>query len=205
VGLSPLATNPKLNESAQLKVDDMINKQYFEHDSPTGEGVSDLGTKAGYIYVIMGENLALGQFSSPEEVVKAWMDSPGHKENILNKKYQDIGISIKKGSYEGNEVYFAVQHFGTSKDVCPIINLELKKEIGIINKDLKQQKYQISKIKKTIDIYTGASTEKVYQDKIKNFNDLIKSYNSKLKLSKQKINTYNLQVKNFNKCITAFQ
>ncbi len=203
-GLPPLSTNTFLDSSADLKVDDMIVRQYFEHQSPTGEGVSDLGKKVGYEYVIMGENLAMGTFTSSADIVMAWMESPGHKANILSKKYQDIGVSVKRGIYEGKEIWFAVQHFGTSRSVCPSIDGPLKKEIDAINQELRREEGSINALKKQLEA-PGASADPEYQNNIQTFNKSVDDYNSKLQVSRQKIETYNIEVKEFNRCIATFQ
>jgi uncharacterized protein YkwD len=203
VGLPPLSVNTKLGVSAEIKTDDMIARQYFEHESPTGEGVSDLGKKAGYEYVIMGENLAMGTFTSSEDIVKAWMNSPGHKANILNKKYQEIGVSVKRGSYEGKEVWFAVQHFGTSRSVCPDIDINLKNEIADINASLKIEEGIINDLKKTLEA-PGAQNSPSYQSDVQTFNKNVDAYNAKLQISRQKIETYNVEIRNFNRCIATF-
>ncbi len=204
VGLPPLATNTLLNDSAELKVDDMIARQYFEHQSPTGEGVSDLGKKVGYEYVIMGENLAMGTFLTSAEIVQAWMDSPGHKANILNTKYQNIGVSVKRGTFEGKEVWFAVQHFGTSRSVCPSVSEVLKKEIDIVNGELKKEEGSINALKKSLEA-PGASSSPSYQSDIQTFNKKVDAYNAKLQVSRLQISKYNIQVKEFNRCIATFQ
>lgn len=204
VGLPPLSTTELLNKSAEIKVDDMIERQYFEHQSPTGEGVSDLGTKVGYHYVVMGENLALGNFSSSEDIVKAWMESPGHRANILNKNYQDIGVSVKHAVYKGQEVWFAVQHFGTNRSVCPKIDSSLKKEIDDINEQLKIEEGIINDLKKILEA-PGASKNPGYQENVKIFNENVDHYNNELNISKQNIYLYNNQVKDFNRCIATFQ
>jgi len=90
-GLAPLKENQILDKTAMAKVEDMFENQYFAHESPTGEKVSDLARKFGYDFLLIGENLAMGNFSSDEDLVFAWMESPGHRENILNEKYQEIG------------------------------------------------------------------------------------------------------------------
>lgn len=204
IGLPPLSTNTLLNSSADLKVDDMIAKQYFEHQSPTGEGVSDLGKKVGYEYVIMGENLAMGTFLSSAEIVQAWMDSPGHKANMLNTKYSEIGVSVKRGVYEGKEIWFAVQHFGTSRSVCPSVNTALKKEIDLLNAQLRKEEGIISTLKKQLEA-PGAASSPTYQTDVLTFNQKVDAYNARLKISREKIAKYNLQVKGFNSCIATFQ
>ena len=203
-GLLPLSTNISLNASADLKVDDMIKRQYFEHQSPTGEGVSDLGNRVGYKYVIMGENLALGTFTSSADIVQAWMDSPGHRENILNTKYQEIGVSVKRGIYEGKEVWFAVQHFGTSRSICPSLSDDLKKQIDVINRELKIEEGTIASMKASLEA-PGATSNPSYKSDVQAFNKKVDGYNAKLQVSRQQIEKYNAQVKDFNRCIATFQ
>ena len=203
-GLPPLSTNDKLNQSSGIKVEDMILLQYFEHNSPNGDGVSDLGTKVGYQYVVMGENLALGNFSNAKDIVDAWMNSPGHRANILSSKYQEIGVSVKYAKYEGKNVWFAVQHFGTSRSVCPSIDINLKTSIDALNRELKAEEGIIINLKKSLEA-PGAQNQSSYQSMIETFNTRVEAYNAKLSASKQKINIYNQEVRRFNSCITAFQ
>ncbi len=203
-GLTPLAIDEHLTTSAEMKVDDMITRQYFEHTSPTGEGVSDLGKEAGYDYVIMGENLALGDFENASDLVTAWMNSPGHRANILSTKYQDIGVSVKRASYQGKTVWFAVQHFGSARSVCPDIDQSLKSNIQTTNEELKKQEGEIVALKAMLQA-PGASIEVTYQDEVARFNRMVDLYNQKLGASRALIDLYNGQVRAFNKCITTFQ
>ncbi len=203
-GLAPLSTSETLNRSAALKVDDMIKRQYFEHQSPTGQGASDLAEEAGYDYVVMGENLALGDFDTSLSIVEAWMNSEGHRANILSKKYQDIGVSVKRGLYQGKEVYFAVQHFGTSRSVCPTVNKNLKKEIDAINAELKKEEGTILALKAVLEAPNAAKKD-TYQADIVLFNTKVDAYNKLLGTSKEKIAIYNREVQNLNKCIATFQ
>lgn len=203
-GLAPLAVSSLLNTSAEYKVDDMVAKQYFEHDSPTGEGVSDLGERAGYNYVIMGENLALGDFANAEDLVDAWMNSPGHRANILSPKYQDIGVSVKRASYEGRQVWFAVQHFGSARNVCPPINSSLKSQIDTLNNQLRVEEGEIVALKDKLQA-PGSDVQPWYQNDVARFNNMVDLYNKKLTESRKEIDLYNEQVRAFNKCIATFQ
>src|SRR3990167_5043216 len=90
--LPPLSTNAKLEAAALAKAQDMFNKQYFEHVSPSGLDPGTLVKNAGYEYILSGENLILGNFKDEQELVQAWMDSPGHRANILNERFVDIGV-----------------------------------------------------------------------------------------------------------------
>ena len=92
-GLSPLKENTLLDSAAQQKARDMAFNNYFAHFSPTGISPWYWFKQAGYNYHYAGENLAMN-FLDSEEVIKAWLNSPGHRDNILNKNYQEIGLAI---------------------------------------------------------------------------------------------------------------
>lgn len=111
-GLKPLAFNIKLGYSAYMKAKDMADKSYFSHNSPEGVTPWHWFKEAGYTYSNAGENLAVN-FDDSESIERAWMDSPGHRANILSGKYNEIGIAAVKGVYKGKETVFVVQHFGT--------------------------------------------------------------------------------------------
>lgn len=109
--LGSLTINPLLTEAAQMKANDMAEKGYFSHNSPDGITPWHWIEEAGYDFYFAGENLAVN-FSDSEKVEEAWMDSPSHRENILNSKYTEIGIATAKGEYRGRETIFVVQMFG---------------------------------------------------------------------------------------------
>lgn len=111
-GLTELKQNSLLASAAQSKANDMLARQYFAHNTPTGETPWSFIKASGYSYVTAGENLAI-DFTEAESVQTAWMNSPGHKANIMNKAFQEIGIGIAKGMYNGHETTIVVQMFGT--------------------------------------------------------------------------------------------
>jgi len=111
-GVSVLIENPTLNQAAYEKAKDMISQGYFSHWSPTNVSPWYWFKKSGYSYKMAGENLAIGFFDS-EEVVRAWLNSPSHKANILNPNFQEIGIAVLKGNFQGSETTVVVQLFGT--------------------------------------------------------------------------------------------
>jgi hypothetical protein len=116
-GLQPLKENPALEQAAFLKAQDMLEKNYFSHQSPEGLPPWNWLSKAGYNYQFAGENLAIG-FLDSEEVHSAWINSAPHQKNILNKNYQEIGIAVVRGNFQGNDTNLVVQFFG-SKRVSP--------------------------------------------------------------------------------------
>lgn len=96
-GLSELSFNNQLSNVATLKSQDMINKNYFSHTSPTYGSPFDMMKQFNISYKTAGENIAKGQ-KTPEEVVNAWMNSQGHRENILSTNFTDIGVGVAKSS-----------------------------------------------------------------------------------------------------------
>jgi len=111
VGLNPLKPNEKLNQAAQLKAENMIQNQYFNHTSPSGLTPWFWFTKAGYTYKYAGENLAVGFYES-EEVYNAWLNSPSHKANIINPNYTEVGTAVLKG-FGGDNTIVVVQTFAS--------------------------------------------------------------------------------------------
>ena len=111
-GIRPLALNSKLNTAAQNKASDMSEHNYFSHISPVdSKKWSDFIKDQKYEYSEAGENLANG-YEAPSEMVKAWMDSPSHRENILNKDVDETGIGFVFSKLNGVPSIFVVQVFG---------------------------------------------------------------------------------------------
>ncbi len=97
-GLPALKTDWELSRVARYKSQDMADKGYFSHTSPTYGSPFDMMKKFGISYRTAGENIAKGQ-KTPEAVVNAWMNSPGHRANILNSSYSRIGVGyVQKGN-----------------------------------------------------------------------------------------------------------
>lgn len=98
VGVAPLKANWQLSRVARIKCEDMRDKKYFSHTSPTYGSPFDMMKNFGISYRAAGENIAMGQVS-PAEVMKFWMNSPGYKQNILSPNYTEIGVGYASGSY----------------------------------------------------------------------------------------------------------
>ncbi|WP_308314772.1 SafA/ExsA family spore coat assembly protein [Bacillus sp. V3-13] len=98
-GLQPLKSNWEVARVARYKSQDMADKNYFSHNSPTYGTPFQMMKSFGITYRTAGENIAAGQRTA-EEVVKAWMNSEGHRKNILSSGYTEIGVGyVKGGSY----------------------------------------------------------------------------------------------------------
>ena len=195
-----LAENSKLDEAAKAKLDDMFKRQYFEHTSPSGIGAADLAENAGYKFIIIGENLAMGDFQNDEELVQAWMDSPGHRANILNSEYQEIGVAVGRGIFEGKPTWLAVQEFGRPLSDCPSPDKSLKDKIEIYDIKISNLKVEIEVILTEINS-TKFKRGSDYNEKVNKYNELVAQYNSLVQGSKSFVAEYNNQVKLFNICV----
>ena len=98
-GLGELTASAELSHVARLKSQDMHDKGYFDHNSPTYGSAFDMLRSFGISYGTAGENIAYG-YSTPQAVVDAWMNSSGHRANILNASYTQIGVGhVQDGNY----------------------------------------------------------------------------------------------------------
>ncbi len=109
--LKKLEFNQELTNAAQAKVNDMFANNYFAHFSPTGKSPWDFITASGYNYAYAGENLAIG-YTDDAELNTAWMNSPDHRANILDKNYTQIGMAVKTAEFDGVKTTIVVQEFG---------------------------------------------------------------------------------------------
>lgn len=109
--LPPLAVSHTLEQAAALKANDMAVKGYFAHVSPDGASPWIWFEKAGYLYEYAGENLAIN-FTDSEDAVRAWLNSPSHRANIMNGHFSETGIGTASGKYQGRDTVFIVQLFG---------------------------------------------------------------------------------------------
>lgn len=123
-GLKPLKMEAKLAKAAAVHARDMVSKKYFAHDSQDGTNFATRIKRAGYIKGArswsLGENLAwgTGEMALPRQIVKSWMESPGHKANILHSKFKQIGFGIVLGApsnADGAPALTYATTFGTKK------------------------------------------------------------------------------------------
>jgi hypothetical protein len=127
-GLTPLIYNQTLASAAYTKGRDMIDRDYWAHVSPDGTQPWKFFSDFGYRYRYAGENLAR-DFSNASSAVDAWMNSPTHRDNILNPKYKEIGIGVTEGDLAGIDTTIVVQFFGaTYVDQTPQKVAEAPKE-----------------------------------------------------------------------------
>lgn len=193
-GLGQLEMSATLNKMAEEKLNDMFARGYFEHVSPQGVSIEDIAEENDYEYLVIGENLALGGFKSAKDVVEAWANSEPHRKNMLDARYTEIGVAVKRALYQGHATTIIVQHFGKSISSCPMVSKQTKDTIDDIQNELKTLKDRIEVLKQQIeDDYSESAVEE--------HNKLVSSYNKKLARLKTLVEEYNQEVENFNKCV----
>jgi uncharacterized protein YkwD/uncharacterized protein YukE len=197
VGLGSLKINSKLSNAAGNKLQDIFKQQYFEHLSPSGVGVSDLAKQSAYEYVVVGENLALGSFGSNQALLAAWMASPGHKANIIDPRYQDIGVAVGRGMFQGSMQWVAVQHFGKPLAACVHLDSALKTSIESNKNVLINLEKKITELKVQIEGLSGSA----YREKAEEYNEAVKDYNVRLISLQSDVAKYNKTAEEFNACI----
>jgi uncharacterized protein YkwD len=200
--LGPLAHDLDLDRIAEARLEDMFAKQYFEHFSPEGIGAAQVAEEIGYEYAIIAENIALGNFENDKVLVQAWMDSPGHRANILNKSFTHLGVAVGRNVYQGRATWIAVQIFAKPKSLCPDPSTVLKKEIDVLTAELKNQKRDIDADYAWLEKNRPRPGENPneYNKRVSEYNEEVRLYSAKADLLKKKINEYNAQVVSFNKC-----
>jgi uncharacterized protein YkwD len=107
VDVGALQDNAQLDNAAMNKAEDMFAKDYWAHNSPTGETPWDFIAAAGYHYSAAAENLAM-DFTTSEYVIDGWMNSPEHRINLLNSTYTDVGIAVMNGTLTGEQTTLVV-------------------------------------------------------------------------------------------------
>jgi len=188
-GLPPLKENQLLDSIAASRAQDMLDKQYFAHVSPTGQQASDIAQSVGYHYKIIAENIGSGDFYTNQKIVDGWMQSPGHRSNILSTEVEEIGAAVLKGNMKGTDTYITVQIFGlqslpVSQKICVAPSKNLLDEINQKKAEIDSLKSQLDRLKNELDAERSSiETDRRNLDgdnqKIEKFNVRIKTFNEK--------------------------
>jgi uncharacterized protein YkwD len=195
-----LKYNNTLAKIAAVRIQDMFALQYFEHNSPTGDNASKEAAKNGYEYITIGENIALGNFDGAQGLVTAWMNSPGHRANILNKNYTEIGVAAASGMYKGQTVWIAAQIFGKPITGCVAPDLTLKNNVIKYKASAETMLANINKIDTELKAIGSGNTSE-YNAKIAERNTLAGLYNNLASEIKSSVVQYNQQVSEYNICV----
>lgn len=222
-GLPPLTENPLLDSIAEARVTDMLEKQYLAHVSPTGQQASDIAQGIGYHYKVIAENIGSGDFYSNQKIIDGWMQSPGHRNNILSAEVQEIGAAVLKGNMRGMETYVSVQIFGLQSlpvtlNACAAPSDIVLHEIETKKSEIESLRGQLEWLKSEVDTENESiETDKRYaydDEKIAMLNERIRSFNEKVRSMKRieqeakaketavvfMINNYNRTLQTYNEC-----
>ena len=136
-GFLALEVDEKLNQAAQLKAEDMIARDYFSHQGPTGELPWSWLDGVGYNYAVAGENLAM-DVNDPKVLINAWLNSPAHAKNILNESFTEMGIGIAKGKINNKETIVVVMFLAREMNVVEEISQEKEPQVlGALIEEIK--------------------------------------------------------------------
>jgi uncharacterized protein YkwD len=198
-GLAALSENTVLDKVASERLDDMISKQYFAHVSPSSSSAETVAQADGYDYIALGENLALGNFAGDQGVVAAWMGSPGHRTNILNTHYTEIGVAAAKTIFDGSEAWLAVQVFGRPASDCPAPSAAAKSSLDAAEAELANMENELKSQLVVIDSMSPSGA--TYDADVAAYNDLAAQYNALLGTTQANINAYDGAVETYNACL----
>jgi hypothetical protein len=213
-----------LNTIAEERVRDMFEKQYTGHISPIGEGASDVAQKVGYRYKIIAENIAGGMFLNNRKIIDGWLQSPGHRKNMLSQETKEIGVAILKGTMNGQDTWLAVQIFGlqsppVSSKTCVLPPQELYNRIEIKKAEIEKFSNMLDNLRQELDAEKTAieddrrmagSNRQAAQNlsiKIMTYNEKSNWYNNSLAdarvkstILKNMVNEYNRMLQDYNEC-----
>ena len=219
-----------LTQAADIRTKDMFDKQYFEHTSPDGTKPSDVVLKVGYDFSVTGENIALGDFENEQDLVDAWYASPGHRANILNPEYTEIGVFSDLDAFQGNNKWISTQEFAKMAAKCTKPNQQLSTEINQKTTEYKNIQTQLDTLNQETQSLIDQANQKIAQgntiykqthskskaqpfwdegqklsDQVKTKTIQIAQIDTQLKdLFNQindMVNQFNTQVSSYNKCI----
>lgn len=190
IGLPALKANNVLANIAAAKVTDLYTRRYTGHYAPDGTGgAGEFADKLGYEYLHIGENIEWADFKSDDKaVVDAWMTSPGHKANILNTSWTEIGISIGKAFYGGENAWNVVQIFGTPSSLCT-------RPSEVLWADVKTHEEKMDILLNELSKYTIGTVE--YVNKATEYNNYLDEYNIV-------IGKYNKEATDFTSCVAKY-
>jgi hypothetical protein len=232
-GLPPLSENSLLNTIASERLKDMFEKQYFAHQSPTGEAVTDVAYRTGYHYKILAENIGMG-LNSDEKMVQGWLQSPGHRENIVRPECAEIGVAVGRGLMKKQDVWLGVQVFGLqsppvepgpipgqrpssppaavsnqSKDCLPPDDLlqasikEIKNQLSDMDEAEKKLRQELEESKPGSSGYDPDRTRE--REAVNTYNKKVYQYNALVRDIQLKMEQYGQMITNYNSRVANYK
>lgn len=204
-GLPALAANSALNQAAAAKLQDMLAGQYFDHVGRDGRGPADWVEGAGYQYLRVGENLALGNFASEAELVEAWMGSPGHRANILAANFTEIGVAVGQGLFEGKQTWLAVQEFGLPAATCPTPEDGRQEQFTALTQEADQKVAALEQEQAALeaqrDEIETAEEQAAFNERVREYNRGVEELRQLEASIQQLVRQLNQQIQQYNACL----
>jgi hypothetical protein len=190
--------------------------------SPTGEQASDIAQTVGYRYKIIAENIASGLFFTNQKVIDGWMQSPGHRKNILSPEVKEMGASIIKGRMNGADTWVSVQIFGlqslpVAEKSCMPPSQELLKEIETKKAEIESLNERLTRLRQELDAeadsiemdrrIAGSDPKRIYElnTDIRAHNEKSGWHNRSLAEMKAKETVLNSMVGEYNKALQSYR
>lgn len=215
--LPPLTNNDQLSAAARARALDMQEHGYFDHQNPvTGDGPGEAIETAGYVARTYSENIARGRWRSSQQLVQGWIDSPGHRENILREDVREIGVAIVRSAGATSRgpfaFHYAVQLFGRPLADCgELPGADDRTAIEAKRDALERQRARITDLVRDLEALharISAATDRrehsrltlAYNARVDQYNLLVSEAQQTQQALERRIDGYNLRVKAFNSC-----
>ncbi len=213
LGLIPLRENFQLTHAAEYRANDMINNRYYAHVNPiTGEGPGEAIKDANYQYRTYAENIAMGNWQSNRHIVDGWINSPGHRANIVNPNIKEIGVAIIKDTTTPlgrPSAYYGVQLFASPMPDCTrpseadkALLQEMQRNNDDIWRRVDDKRREIEVLKNRIDRETNAATRNRL---ITDYNRQVGAFNSLAAEARGMQESLKLVVQSYNNTINQYK
>ena len=218
LGLPPLRENFQLTHAAEYRANDMIRNSYYAHVNPvTGENPGDAIKQANYQFKSYAENIAMGNWQSNGHIVDGWINSPGHRANIVNPDIREIGVAIVKDNTTPlgrPSVYYGVQLFASPMPDCSqpskadkALLQDMQRKNDDIWRRVDDRRREIEALKNRIDCETNMATRNRlitdYNRQVDSFNSLAAEAKGMQDSLKLVVQSYNNKINEYNTCMQA--
>ncbi|TVQ96859.1 MAG: CAP domain-containing protein [Desulfovibrionales bacterium] len=218
LGLTPLQENFQLTHAAEYRANDMISNRYYAHVNPiTGEGPGDAIKDANYQYRTYAENIAMGNWQSNRHIVDGWINSPGHRANIVNPNISEIGVAIIKDTTTPlgrPSAYYGVQLFASPMPDCSrpseadkALLQEMQRKNDDIWRRVNIQKSELERLQARIHRENSNTAKNKmindYNRQVNAYNSLVAEANGMQESLKLVVQSYNNKINAYNACMQA--
>jgi hypothetical protein len=204
--LEPLVEAADLTAVAQARLKDMLDRQYFSHTSPvTGEGAPEIAERIGYKYLSIAENIARGYFQDDQELVRVWMESLRHRQNIVSPGYTEIGVAVGRATLAGLPVWIGVQVFARPLSDCPQPDDRLRGRIDSLKSSVAAIKSEAAALQAQLGNPDRRNSGEVtrYNSRVTEYNALIGRHNALAAEIRHLTAIHNLQTNRLASCAAS--